>query len=90
MPKISVKEFFDFDIVGGLIVALVVDYLFTHYINPTVPFLSSQPIPNVGVDDIIIFIIYIVGAMATKGKTRKILFYAFWFKLAFKIRQFLP
>jgi len=91
MPKIEVKQIFDFDIVAGLIVAFIVDYIWAYLalrVSATA-FLSTPIWKDFHYDDLLVLVTDVVVAWITKGKIRKIFIYAFWFNLAFEFYEIL-
>jgi len=86
MPKISVKEFLDFDLIAGMIVAFIYDYIWVHYIQSYIPFHFNL----YGIDekDFLVLFTLVVFAWFTKGRIRKILVYAFFFDLYLQLLAF--
>jgi hypothetical protein len=85
----SAKALFDFDIVAGLIVAVIVDYAWA-YLALKVDATAFLRTPIYGVfhyDDALVLVTDATVALLTKGRIRKIFIYALWFNIAFEIAE---
>ena len=89
----KVEALFDFDLIAGMILAVVLDYTLSYIaINiytplsgrPFGPGLTS-PIDIFGYDDFVLFGIEIAGTLLAKGRTRKIFLSALWFTIFLKV-----
>ena len=85
----SAKALFDFDIVAGLIVAIIIDYIWAYLalkVDATA-FLRTPIYGDFHYDDALVLVTDGAMAMLTKGRLRKIFIYALWFNIAFEIYE---
>ena len=88
MPKIgSVKALFDFDIVAGLIVALIMDYIIQYIATNVLTVLNTRLAYQIYYADVAVMIVDAIIAVMTRGRIRKIFIYALWYKIGFEVWQ---
>jgi len=88
MVKIgSAKALFDFDIVAGLIIAVVVDWLWKYLAVKQFTVLATPIYQGFHYDDLLVLVTDGAVAMLTRGRIRKIFVYALWFNIAFEIYE---
>jgi len=79
----SAKALFDFDIIAGMIVAIIIHYAITLIMRTAAPqyLVSVTAGTTVTYDDAITLFVEAIGAIGLKGRTRKIMLTAFFFSL---------
>ena len=84
----SAKALFDFDIVAGLIVAVIMDYVWANLSRMEGLKVLGTPIYSGFLyRDLATIISDAALAMVMKGRIRKIFIYALWFNIAMEVFQ---
>ena len=83
----SAKALFDFDIVAGLIVAVIMDYVWKYLAMKVLPVLQTPIYEGFHYDDALTLVTDGAIALIMKGRIRKIFIYALWFNIAFEIAE---
>ena len=85
------KALFDFNIVAGLIIAVIMDYIWKYLATQVTAtaFLATPIWEGFHYDDALVLVTDGTIAILTKGRIRQIFIYALWFNIALELAEWL-